>query len=153
MGFERRNQRAGAGHATHSATRSFPIERRNLARSWADRRVSRASLTQYQTSARLTFGSALLLTFAGVSVGDGLGGVAVVAFAAVVAVAAGGEVSAPETHPAGHPAGQLPQLHVEAALAGVAVAVARWNTTDANIRTSVTDKSLTNHCQPRSPLR
>jgi thioredoxin-like negative regulator of GroEL len=58
-------------------------------------------------------------------VGDGLGGVSVVALPAVVAVAAGGEVAAFEAHAARLAARQFVQLHVEAAAAGVIVAVAR----------------------------
>lgn len=66
-----------------------------------------------------------VLTFAGLPVGDGLGGVSVVALPAVVAVAAGGEVAAFEAHAARLAARQFVQLHVEAAAAGVIVAVAR----------------------------
>ena len=57
-------------------------------------------------------------------VGDGLLGVAEVALLAVVAMAAGGVVPALETHPSAHAPAQLEELHVEAATAGVVVALA-----------------------------
>lgn len=68
--------------------------------------------------------NAWLLTLAGAAVGYGPGGVAVEAFLAVVAVAAGGVVAAAVTHAAAHPPRQLIQFHVEATLAGVQVTVA-----------------------------
>lgn len=64
------------------------------------------------------------LTFAGLAVRNLLGGVPVVAFAAIVTVAAGRVVTALQTHAAGHAAGQFVQLHVESAFAGVLVAFA-----------------------------
>ena len=66
-----------------------------------------------------------VLTFACLAVSDGPGGVAVVALLAVVAVPAGSEVPALEAHAPAHPARQLVQVHVEAALPRVLVAIAR----------------------------
>lgn len=57
--------------------------------------------------------------------GDGLAGVSVVPFLAVVAMPARGEVSTLETDPAADTPAQLVQLHVEAAPPSVPVAVAR----------------------------
>lgn len=57
---------------------------------------------------------------------DGPRGVPVVALLAVVAVPAGGEVPALQAHAPAHAARQLVQLHVEAALPRVLVAIAHW---------------------------
>ena len=59
--------------------------------------------------------------------GDGFGGIPVVALLAVVTVTARGEVTAFEADPAGFTTGQLVQLHVEPAPASVAVALAGCN--------------------------
>ena len=61
---------------------------------------------------------------AGLLVGDGLLGVTVVAFLAVVAVSSGCVVPALKAHAPGHTPGELVQLHVEATPAGVVVALA-----------------------------
>lgn len=64
------------------------------------------------------------LTFAGLAVRDGLAEVPVEALLAVVAVPPSRVVSAVEANAAALPAGQLIQLHVEAAAPSVQVAVA-----------------------------
>ncbi len=61
---------------------------------------------------------------AGAAVGDGAAGRAVVALLAVVAVSPGSVVPAPQADAAGHAAGKLVELHVEAAAPGVVVALA-----------------------------
>lgn len=65
------------------------------------------------------------LTLAGPSVADGSGQVSVEALLAIVAVAAGGVVAAVHADASALPPRQFIQLHVEAAAAGVEVAVAR----------------------------
>lgn len=64
------------------------------------------------------------ITFTRFAMSNGLAGVAIVAFLAVVAVPAGGVVAALEAHAAARASRQLVQLHVEAAAARVQVAVA-----------------------------
>lgn len=67
----------------------------------------------------------MLATFARLAVGDGLGGISVVAFLAVVTVSARSEVTTLEADAPAHATTQLVQLHVEAAAASVTVTVAR----------------------------
>ena len=64
------------------------------------------------------------LTFAGLAMCDRLGGVAIVAILAVVAIASGGVVAAVDADAAALVAAEFVQLHVEAAAASVEVAVA-----------------------------
>ena len=68
--------------------------------------------------------SAYVLTFAGLPVCDGLGGVPVVTLLAVMTVPASSEVATLQTDTATHATRQFVQLHVEATPPGVQVAVA-----------------------------
>lgn len=66
-----------------------------------------------------------VITFTRLAMSNGFGGVAVIAFFAVVAVPAGGVVAALEAHAAARATRQLVKFHVEAAPACVQVAIAR----------------------------
>ena len=65
------------------------------------------------------------LTFTGFSVIDGFFHVSEEALFAVVAVSAVGEMSTLNAHPSAYSARQFEELHVEPALTGVLVALAR----------------------------